>query len=91
MASNRRGLGNQGRVSSGLGGADPRVRRNAAGLTNEPQVVRAPLTMDKATGAMSLEPADAISELAAGASVADTVDKINQIVRALKAAGLMEK
>jgi hypothetical protein len=75
----------------GLGGADPRVRRNAAGLTNEPQVVRAPLTMDKATGAMSLEPADAISELAAGASVADTVDKINQIVRALKAAGLMEK
>ncbi len=79
MSDPRQGRAGAGGHSPRLGSRDPRVRGNAAGLVNDADLDPGTLERDGA-GRTRFKGFDGIPPLAAGASLAEVVAKVNQML-----------
>lgn len=84
---NRTSIGSTGRTSRSLGASDPRAHRNPQAVQSSELLFEHPLVVQNRR--LKLVPAKRVSD--SDASTIDEVNtKINQILEALKSAGLME-
>lgn len=76
------------RVSKSLGASDPRSHRNPQAIQDQELIADLPIEI--VGGRLRVRKGRAVTDLPTGASQADVVTKMNQLLSSLRAAGLLE-